>query len=332
MQVLLGLAHLHERRVMHRDVKPANVFLFKGGRALLGDLGVAKVLLQGSADHAQTFVGSPAYMAPEVGEAHPYGPSSDIWAYGCIAFEMCSLRCPFEAASAPALYANILQGRSPVVRGRYSAQLRGVAGQSLRRQAAKRPSAAELLRTAPILREAALSLGAELPLLSQLNHAPCDRRRSAEATGGKQRHHPGKQHRRDRNRRKKKLRKRKLRLECRRVFREFSQPSRPLSRSHAVKKWKPLETLGLRLLIQWGLEVDDALRAVLFEFRHGLIGGKLPTEFPACGTAPVGGCAATLQGAVVATVSGVSVSSAGWTTRARWWRGAAPSSFRWRTS
>jgi len=132
VQVLLGLQHLHGRRVLHRDVKPANIFLLKGGGALLGDLGVAKVLLS-SAEHAQTVIGSPAYMAPEVVDAKPYGASSDIWAFGVVLFQMMSTRRPFEAASAPALYAKILQSRPPPAPGGYSDDLRSVVASCLRK-------------------------------------------------------------------------------------------------------------------------------------------------------------------------------------------------------
>merc|ERR1719195_1886344 len=112
VQVLLGLVYLHSKRILHRDVKPANVFLAITGAALLGDLGVAKVLLAGS-EQAQTFVGSPAYMAPEVVDAQPYGTASDIWSFGCVAYEMCTLRRAFEAPSVPSLYIRILSGKLP---------------------------------------------------------------------------------------------------------------------------------------------------------------------------------------------------------------------------
>uniref|UniRef100_A0A7S4VTK5 non-specific serine/threonine protein kinase n=1 Tax=Alexandrium monilatum TaxID=311494 RepID=A0A7S4VTK5_9DINO len=160
-QVLLGLAYLHSRRVLHRDVKPANVFLLRGGGALLGDLGVAKVLLS-SAEQAHTVVGSPAYMAPELVDARPYGVGSDIWALGCVAYEMCALHRPFEAQSVPALCVKILQGRIPSIPSRYSPQLKALVARCFRRAPSQRPGAAELLRSSPF-REVVAKLGAEVP-------------------------------------------------------------------------------------------------------------------------------------------------------------------------
>jgi len=156
-QVLSGLAHLHERCVMHRDLKPANIFLLKTGGVVLGDLGIAKVLLKAT-DQAETFIGSPAYMAPEVVDAQPYGPSSDIWAFGCVAYQMCTTRKPFEAPSAPALYVKILRCKAPSVPGCYSAELRDAICSCLRRIPRKRPGAVDLLHAAPI-RSAAQRLG-----------------------------------------------------------------------------------------------------------------------------------------------------------------------------
>mmetsp|Transcript_132595 Transcript_132595/g.343144 ORF Transcript_132595/g.343144 Transcript_132595/m.343144 type:complete len:789 (+) Transcript_132595:86-2452(+) len=145
-QVLLGLDYLHDSRVLHRDIKPANIFLLKSGRALLGDLGVAKELLMDK-EQAQTVVGSPAYLAPEIVEAQPYGTGSDMWSFGCVVYEMCYLRRPFEAHNQPALFVKILQCRLQLGPPGYSADVRSVFGRCLRRLPHKRPSAKDLLRT-----------------------------------------------------------------------------------------------------------------------------------------------------------------------------------------
>lgn len=73
-----------------------NVFLSKEQKVRIGDLGVAKVLSDQN-NFARTMVGTPYYLSPEMCEEKPYNEKSDIWALGCVLYEMCALKHPFEA-------------------------------------------------------------------------------------------------------------------------------------------------------------------------------------------------------------------------------------------
>jgi NIMA (never in mitosis gene a)-related kinase 1/4/5 len=90
--MLVGLETLHERSIMHRDLKSANVFKTAEGFKL-GDMNVSKVAA-GSLAYTQT--GTPYYASPEVWRDEPYDSKSDIWSLGCIVFEMAALRPPFD--------------------------------------------------------------------------------------------------------------------------------------------------------------------------------------------------------------------------------------------
>lgn len=79
-QMALALYYLHERRILHRDLKPQNIFL-KNGRIRLGDFGIAKVL-DSTKDFANTCIGTPYFMSPELFKNKPYRYESDIWALG----------------------------------------------------------------------------------------------------------------------------------------------------------------------------------------------------------------------------------------------------------
>ncbi len=68
-------------KIMHRDLKSANVFLYKDGRAKLGDLNVSKIAKAGL---GYTQTGTPYYASPEVWMDKPYSNKSDIWSLGCI--------------------------------------------------------------------------------------------------------------------------------------------------------------------------------------------------------------------------------------------------------
>jgi NIMA (never in mitosis gene a)-related kinase len=92
-QLVLGMCHMHSKNILHRDIKPDNIFLSKDHVAKLGDFGVSKALtLSQSAD---TFCGTPFYMSPEVCGHESYNKQSDVWALGCSIYEMATLDRPF---------------------------------------------------------------------------------------------------------------------------------------------------------------------------------------------------------------------------------------------
>uniref|UniRef100_A0A2I3TH54 Serine/threonine-protein kinase Nek11 n=1 Tax=Pan troglodytes TaxID=9598 RepID=A0A2I3TH54_PANTR len=77
IQLLLGVDYMHERRILHRDLKSKNVFL-KNNLLKIGDFGVSR-LLMGSCDLATTLTGTPHYMSPEALKHQGYDTKSDIW-------------------------------------------------------------------------------------------------------------------------------------------------------------------------------------------------------------------------------------------------------------
>jgi serine/threonine protein kinase len=90
--VARALAYLHGRaRLVHGDVKPANVVVGAAGRAKLADFGCARAL--GS---ARPIGGTPAFMAPEVARGEEQGPAADVWALGCTVLEMATGRAPWS--------------------------------------------------------------------------------------------------------------------------------------------------------------------------------------------------------------------------------------------
>lgn len=89
--VAAGLTHTHERRVLHRDVKPANVFLTDAGVAKLGDFGTGIFQAEDSKDR----VGTAFYMAPEVFEGKPVTVRGDIYSLGVLSYEVLTGERPF---------------------------------------------------------------------------------------------------------------------------------------------------------------------------------------------------------------------------------------------
>uniref|UniRef100_A0A3Q2DK20 non-specific serine/threonine protein kinase n=1 Tax=Cyprinodon variegatus TaxID=28743 RepID=A0A3Q2DK20_CYPVA len=124
IQICLGLKHIHDRKVLHRDIKSQNIFLTDGGmKVKLGDFGIAR-MLNNTLEMARTCVGTPYYLSPEICESRPYNNKTDIWSLGCVLYELCSLKHPFEGSSLRQLVSKICRGRYTPVPSRYSHDLR----------------------------------------------------------------------------------------------------------------------------------------------------------------------------------------------------------------
>ncbi|MCK6555746.1 protein kinase [Candidatus Binatia bacterium] len=96
--VCAGLQHAHDAGVTHRDVKPANVFLDDRGTAHLGDFGLSLDSRRGRLTEDEMLVGTPPYMAPEVLDGRLGDARSDLYALGCVLYEMLTGRPPFAGA------------------------------------------------------------------------------------------------------------------------------------------------------------------------------------------------------------------------------------------
>jgi len=144
-QAVLALKYLHERHILHRDLKPSNFFLCKNGNLKMGDFGIAKVLSCTIAC-AKTQIGTPYYLSPEVCLEKPYSWGSDIWAMGCILYELCALKVPFDATNISGLVQKICNGPLPVVPHTYSDFLRALCREMLNRNASVRPSCEDILK------------------------------------------------------------------------------------------------------------------------------------------------------------------------------------------
>lgn len=113
IQVCLGLRYMHSKRVLHRDIKAMNIFLKRGMTIRIGDFGVAKTLLN-EKEFTTTLTGTPFYFSPEVCREMPYDSKSDIWALGCLLYEMCCKTQPFKSKGYTGLKRMIKKGRSRV--------------------------------------------------------------------------------------------------------------------------------------------------------------------------------------------------------------------------
>jgi serine/threonine protein kinase len=114
-QIMIGLDHLHNRRLLHRDIKPENILHNAIGEVKLTDFGIAKDL-DATIAVAGTFVGTVTYMSPERCLGEEYSLASDIWSVGMVIYELASGRYPFtNIESFPALFEQLCDKPEPTL-------------------------------------------------------------------------------------------------------------------------------------------------------------------------------------------------------------------------
>uniref|UniRef100_A0A7N6AQA8 non-specific serine/threonine protein kinase n=1 Tax=Anabas testudineus TaxID=64144 RepID=A0A7N6AQA8_ANATE len=145
-QIASAVAHIHKAGILHRDIKTLNIFLTKTDLIKLGDYGLAKKL-DSEFSMAETCVGTPYYMSPELCQGSKYNFKSDIWAMGCVLFEVLTLTRTFDATNPLNLCVKIVQGNwtMEVNSDVYSSELIKMVYECLDQDPAKRPTADQLL-------------------------------------------------------------------------------------------------------------------------------------------------------------------------------------------
>jgi serine/threonine protein kinase len=141
--VATALTAIHGAGVIHRDLKPANVLLSSVGPRVI-DFGIARALdTVSEATRTGQFVGTPAYMAPEVFDGKPATAASDVFAWGCVVAYAGTGQTPFTGPTVPAVMYQIMHAE-PTLTG-IDESLRGLVERALAKDPAQRPSAQELL-------------------------------------------------------------------------------------------------------------------------------------------------------------------------------------------
>ncbi|XP_057263735.1 serine/threonine-protein kinase Nek4 isoform X5 [Pezoporus wallicus] len=159
VQIAMALQYLHEKHILHRDLKTQNVFLTRTNIIKVGDLGIARVL-ENQYDMASTLIGTPYYMSPELFSNKPYNYKSDVWALGCCVYEMATLKHAFNAKDMNSLVYRIIEGKLPPMPKDYSPQLVEIIRTMLSKRPEERPSVKSILRHQYIKHQISLFLEA----------------------------------------------------------------------------------------------------------------------------------------------------------------------------
>ncbi|XP_029773468.1 serine/threonine-protein kinase Nek4 isoform X2 [Suricata suricatta] len=168
VQIAMALQYLHEKHILHRDLKTQNVFLTRTNIIKVGDLGIARVL-ENHCDMASTLIGTPYYMSPELFSNKPYNYKSDVWALGCCVYEMATLKHAFNAKDMNSLVYRIIEGKLPPMPKDYSPELAELIRTMLSKRPEERPSVRSILRQPYIKHQISLFLEATKAKTSKNN-------------------------------------------------------------------------------------------------------------------------------------------------------------------
>ncbi|XP_075048163.1 serine/threonine-protein kinase Nek9 isoform X1 [Mixophyes fleayi] len=171
-QIVSAVICIHRAGILHRDIKTLNIFLTKANLIKLGDYGLAKQL-NSEFSMAETCVGTLYYMSPELCQGVKYSFKSDIWAVGCVLYELLTLTRTFDATNPLNLCVKIVQGNwaMELDNSVYSQELIDVVRACLQQDPEKRPSADEILMR-PVLSRRRRDMEEQVSLLNKSNKRP----------------------------------------------------------------------------------------------------------------------------------------------------------------
>ena len=147
---------MHDHNLLHRDLKPQNLFVTRSGQIKLGDFGVSRIL-ESECALAKTQTGTPFYFSPELWLDEPYGRKSDIFALGAILYELCMHVPPFHFEDMNDVKDGLCNKEPYPIPPYYSTELRGLISQMMSKDPTQRPDSDAILAL-PFIRKEVIQL------------------------------------------------------------------------------------------------------------------------------------------------------------------------------
>ena len=171
LQVCMALDHIHSHKMLHRDIKGANILLTSSGLVKLGDFGFSHQYDETvSGVVANTFCGTPYYLAPELWNNQRYSKKADVWSVGVLLYEIMALKRPFTASNMKGLMAKVLTGEYAPLPDTYTQAFRDVVRSILVVDANARPSISDIFRI-PFVRQGLRSFQESLSRNTRVSEA-----------------------------------------------------------------------------------------------------------------------------------------------------------------
>ena len=137
--ICLGIKEIHKKKLIHRDLKPDNLFIGSDLKIKIGDFGISKQLNNYN-EYAKSRAGTIRYMAPEIINGEKYNNKVDIWSLGCIIYELCTLNLCFDDGSLKTLMNKIVESKYETInKNIYGADLQNLIDLLLEKDRKKRP-------------------------------------------------------------------------------------------------------------------------------------------------------------------------------------------------
>lgn len=148
MQICLAIKHLHDNKIVHRDIKSSNIFLNSMDVVKLGDFGISSFINRTNS-FMRSFCGTPLYLSPEIIQKKPYNSKTDIWSLGVVLYELCTCKQPFKARNydRQEVARKILEGDYEPISHHYSYGLRKLVDSLLTLDFERRPGIREILNS-----------------------------------------------------------------------------------------------------------------------------------------------------------------------------------------
>jgi len=155
-EIVLAISYVHELDIIYRDLKPENVLLDAKGHVRLTDFGLSKEGISGSSSGANSFCGTPEYLAPEILNRQGHGRAVDWWSLGALLYEMLTGLPPFYCRDREKLFEKIRKGHLDYPRSltpRAQSMLRGLLTKDPNRRLGSGPADAEEIKCNPFFSE-----------------------------------------------------------------------------------------------------------------------------------------------------------------------------------
>ena len=147
-EICIGVEYLHKNNIIHRDIKCLNILLDREKRLKIADMGVCKIANSKDPMNGSE-VGTPLYLSPEIIQHKPYDNKVDLWAIGCVAYNLAALEPPFQADNLISLARLIVKGRPKPIPAFYSPQLFEFILKLLDKRPQMRPGFEEIYKLIP---------------------------------------------------------------------------------------------------------------------------------------------------------------------------------------